>query len=145
MSDPVRHPRFLVDAEDYDASVREWTKLWEATDMFARDIAEWQSPWLDSSLRDGNPIFSAWSRPHKRGLRVIQHDDPETFVVWRDTFARGTADAVDELVIDTSLTAEHLELARDLIVDWLRGEATSPGIVRVRPPLEVHYRAPDAA
>jgi hypothetical protein len=119
VTDPLMFPNSLVDAAAYDASVREWATMWALTDEFLRSAGRWTSPWVDESWRDGNPIFSAWSPLLRRGLRIIQHDDGTRFVVWRDTFGRGSSKAVDELVISCALTMESLERARDLVLQWL--------------------------
>lgn len=121
----VRHRDFDTNPQAYERSVREWQDLWDSMDGFARDLHAWTAPWLDTSMRDGNPIFSAWSPRLRRGLRIIQHDDAETFVVWRNTFAKGTQDAVDELTIDCALTDDHVHQAADLIAKWLRASAES--------------------
>jgi hypothetical protein len=122
----------LSKPDDYEDSVRFWEKLWQSIDAFARELRGWTSPWLDTSMHDGNPIFSAWSEQLRRGFRVIQHDDPATFVVWRDTFAKGQPEAVDQLVIDCSLTDEHGARARRMIAEWIRGD-----VHQARPPLDI--------
>ncbi len=124
----VRYPDFATDPASYDASVREWQALWASIDAFARELHEWTEPWLDTSMRDGNPIFSAWSPSLRCGVRIIQHRDPTMFAVWRNTFAKGTSDAVDELVIDCALTDEHLYEARRMVAEWvLEASASTRG------------------
>ena len=135
MSQRQMFPNSLTDANAYDASAKAWTGAWSATDEFVRRIGQWTTPWLDESWRDGNPIFSAWSRTLRRGLRIIQHDDSTAFSVWRNTFGgRGSADAVDELVVSCALTDETLERVQNLMSHWL----VDQGVVNSGP----HPRGP---
>ena len=82
MTTSILHPKFLEESSDYDASVREWRTVWDSIDAFAREYEGWAIPWVDESMRDGNPILSAWSEKLRRGIRIIQHQDPNAFVVW---------------------------------------------------------------
>ena len=132
----LKFPNSLADVDAYNASSKAWAETWAATDEFVRRIGGWTSPWLDESWRDGNPIFSAWSKTLRRGLRIIQHDDPSLFSVWRNTFGgRGSADAVDELVVSCALTDETIEQVRRLMFRWLRDRG---GVVNSGP----HPRGP---
>lgn len=132
----VRHPDFQTNPQSYAACVSEWEALWQSIDRFARDLHDWTTPWLDTSMRDGNPIFSARSSPLRRGLRIIQHGDATIFAVWRNTFAKGSSEAVDELVIDCALTDEHVARARELVGQWLADGAHHLH-ARPRRPLDV--------
>jgi hypothetical protein len=129
MTDQLMFPNSRGDTAAYDKSVSAWAKMWAQTDEFVRTAGRWTSPWVDESWRDGNPIFSAWSPILRRGLRIIQHDDSARFVVWRDTFGRGSPIAVDELVISCALTVETLERVRELALKWL----TVGGVVNAGP------------
>jgi hypothetical protein len=103
-----------------NASVAEWQAEWMKVNGSARELGGWTSPWLDESWRDGNPIFSAWSPTLRRGLRIIQHEEPDRFIVWRNTFGgRGSSDAVDELVISCALTEGTLDRVRGIMRDWV--------------------------
>lgn len=132
----VRHPDFRTNPQSYAACVSEWDALWSSIDPFARGLHEWTTPWLDASMHDGNPIFSAQSAPLRRGVRIIQHGDAAIFAVWRNTFAKGSSEAIDELVIDCALTDEHVARARELVSQWLADGAHQLH-ARPRRPLDV--------
>jgi hypothetical protein len=94
--------------------------LWGRTNDLARGLGEWTMPWLDESWRDGNPIFSAWSPLLRRGVRIIQHNDPSCFAVGRRIFGEAAAgDAVDELMISCAPTAETLQRVSRMLERWL--------------------------
>ena len=117
------HPRFLQDPAEYDKAASEWHRLWNDLSPSLRSAQGWKTPWVDESWRDGNPIFSAWSPAGRRGIRILQHaDESEALVWWRDTFAAGTADAVDQLVLSCPATLETIDAARSLLLQWLRGD-----------------------
>jgi hypothetical protein len=55
-------------------------------------------------------------------VRVIQlepADDPKEFHVWTDTFAEGSPEAIEELVISCVLTNETLNEAVELMRQWI--------------------------
>ena len=108
-----------ADSEFYDESVRAWTELWLSIAPDTQMIDGWTTPWLDTSMRDANPIFSACAKRLAIGVRVIQHDDEDSFESWLHTFAEGTADAIHELVISCANTARHRSIARQLIESWI--------------------------
>lgn len=126
----IVYPRFLVDAEEYQLSERCWRDLWCEIDSIAGPSFGWTSPWLIASarLRDGNPIFTAVSPKLRRGIRVIQEDPidlkPE-FCAWLDTFGGDITDpdAIHELVISCTLSAEATGFARSLFLRWVRAES----------------------
>src|SRR5262249_60301981 len=79
------------------------------------------------SLRDGNPIFSAFSPTLRRGVRVIQH--PPTlntleFEFWLDTFGGRLIDpaSIYELVIACALSTEVRTRPIALIQPWEYGQ-----------------------
>lgn len=121
-------PNFLTDAQEYEQAEAIWREHWD--DLVRRLGQEWlwEHPWLNTTFadgtpcRDGNPIFSALS-PHRRlGVHVIQlepSDDPKEFYVWSDTFAKGTPEAVKELVISCVLSHQTLLEAIDLMKRWI--------------------------
>lgn len=128
-------PGFRSISTDYEGSARRWEDLWSSTDAFLREFGGWATPWLDQSWRDGNPIFSAWSRQLRRGFRVIQHDDPQQFVVWRNAFAgKDSPDRVDELVVSCALTDATVTRVAEILREWL----TVNGLVDAGP----HPRGP---
>ena len=96
----------------------------------------WRHPWLSSGvvageeLRDGNPIFSAYSPENRYGIRVIQYP-PESDRLeldwWLDTFGGPATDpqAIRELVIACALSEEASRRAFELMKEWcVRGEIT---------------------
>ena len=72
-------PNFLRDPSDYARAEDYWVRLWTEVDEFQRRLHDWRHPWLSSGtvggaeLRDGNPIFSAYSPERRCGIRVIQY------------------------------------------------------------------------
>jgi hypothetical protein len=121
---------FLADASEYDGAQALWRRRWEELRQRMRDGHEWESPWLTagfndgSHCRDGNPIFSAVSRLHRRGVRVIQLQpsvDPRELCFWIDTFDDGGAGTIDELVISCALTRETLIDATNMMSQWIEG------------------------
>jgi tetratricopeptide (TPR) repeat protein len=130
----ILHPHFLMDAAEYDRAAGAWLTLWSGLPSPAR--AGWETPWVDESWRDGNPIFSAWSPALRKGIRIIQHEgDEENFVFWSNTFggASGSPGTVDELVISCAQTPGTMGRARELVVRWLADAAMPPAFVQDRP------------
>jgi hypothetical protein len=121
---------FLKDPHSYDQAVRHWLDLWMKTDEAARKSKGWQHPWMISrfangvELRDGNPVFSAWSPQLRKGLRIIQHEPtrPECELsFWIDDCGEGE-DFVQELVVACALSDEASILAFSLINSWVLGD-----------------------
>lgn len=121
-------PNFLTDAQEYEQVETLWRERWE--DLINRLGQEWlwESPWLNTAFadgtpcRDGNPIFSAVSHYRRLGVHVNQlkpSDEPMEFYVWTDTFAKGSSEAIKELVISCVLTDQTLLEAIDLIKRWV--------------------------
>jgi hypothetical protein len=121
---------FLSDAVEYDGAEALWRERWEELRERIRERDEWETPWLTtgfndgSHCRDGNPIFSAVSRLHRRGIRVIQLQpsaDPRDLCFWIDTFEDGGARKIDELVISCALTRETLIDVMNMMSQWIEG------------------------
>jgi hypothetical protein len=119
---------FLSDPAEYTRAEALWKEHWEGLRAHSKDRDEWKSPWLGTSFadgipcRDGNPIFSAVSPLHRRGIRVIQlppSADPRELHFWIDTFDEGGSDPIDELVISCTLTKGTLIDAMNLIGQWV--------------------------
>jgi len=82
-----------------------------------------------SELRDGNPIFSAFSPGLRRGLRIIQHEPEEhglELVWWLDSTTGDDGSGVQELVISCAVSEEAERLAGSLIKSWV-----STGVIPV--------------
>lgn len=103
---------------EHDEHARQWRALWERLAPVRRQVDEWQTPWLDESWKDGNPMFSAWSPKVRRGIRILQHPDTKGFVVWRDRFGEGSQ-RVDEVVISCERNPESMSKVARLIESWL--------------------------
>src|SRR5947208_16414706 len=101
------YPQFLVDPQQYMLSERFWEDLWSQIDPFHRKSFEWTHPWLGTgspNIKDGNPIFSAYSPVLGRAVRVIQEEPIRpglAIQVWLDTFGGDIIDPghIHELVI----------------------------------------------
>ncbi|MGH7172351.1 MAG: hypothetical protein ACRELG_18905 [Gemmataceae bacterium] len=127
-------PHFLSDPQEYSQAESLWRERWD--DLLRRVGQErlWETPWANTcfgngtAARDGNPIFSAIFRQRKLALRVIQlepSDNPREFYVWTDTFAEGSLESVNELVISCVLTPETLSAAVELMRQWISAEKIS--------------------
>ncbi len=97
----------------YETAAQTWRSIFEN----AHPVG-WTSPWVDETWRDGNPVFSAWSRPLRKGLRIIQHSEPCKLAVWVSVYAQGEPEEIRELVISCALNAESLEIAKQRIAEW---------------------------
>jgi hypothetical protein len=126
--DKYLYRNFLSDSVAYDAAESLWSKHWEELRERVGDPNEWETPWLNTRFadgtpcRDGNPIFSAISPLHRRGIRVIQLEpaaDPRELYFWIDTFDEGGPNGIDELVISCALTRETLMDAMNMMRQWI--------------------------
>lgn len=125
-------PHFLEDAEQYELSERYWRDLWHRIAPAHREQFQWKSPWLGTgspNIKDGNPIFSAYSPMLRRGIRVIQEDpigSEPNIQAWLDTFGDAAdPDRIDELAISCTLSDASASLARRLMEPWICGQAPS--------------------
>ncbi len=69
----VLFPRFLDEPLQYRDAERYWQGVWSRIEPTDREHTGWLIPWLNTGsleIRDGNPIFSAWSPSLGRGIRV---------------------------------------------------------------------------
>jgi len=121
---------FLKDDRSYNEAVRYWEDLWLKTDEVSRKLGGWKYPWMSrqfvdgTEIRDGNPIFSAWSPQLRKGLRVIQYEptkDSCELSFWLDDCGEN-ADCVQELVVACGLSDESSILAFTLMSSWVLGE-----------------------
>src|ERR1700681_4223953 len=115
---------FLKSAESYEEAQRFWRGLWEEVSQ-GREVG-WQTPWLQeppATLRDGNPIFTAWSHALRRGIRIIQRE-PSSHVpdltYWLDVFGGNLREpnAVEELVLNCSPRSEIIHPLKALMSSW---------------------------
>ena len=126
-------PKFLEDLEQYRLSERHWQDLWGRTDPFDRETYRWTHPWVGTGspdIRDGNPIFSAYSPVLGRGVRVIQSEPVGSRLdiqAWLDVFGGDITDPdrIVELVISCTLSDAASKIALSLISPWVRGESIS--------------------
>jgi hypothetical protein len=128
-------PDFLKDPEQYQQARDLWLRAWNELITEVGPAALWQAPFYATTYadgtpcRDGNPIFSAADPVRRIGVRVIQFEptgDAGELTSWRNIFAKGEPEEIEELVISCSLTEETLSKACDLIRQWIisgHGEA----------------------
>ena len=117
-----------MDPADYNRAEALWKHHWEELREHVKNRDDWTTPWLSASFADGtpcrdaNPIFSAVSSLHRRGIRVIQLQpsaDPRELNFWIDTFDEGGPNPIDELVISCALTRGTLIDAMNLMGQWV--------------------------
>jgi hypothetical protein len=126
-------PQFLEDSVQYGLAERHWEALWERIDPSSRESSGWTHPWLGTGspdIKDGNPIFSAYSPVLGRGIRVIQNEPVGQGLdiqAWLDTFGGdlNDPDRIHELVISCALSDVASEIALSLMSPWVRGEHIS--------------------
>lgn len=128
------HGDFLQSPQAYEEARRFWRLLWE--EARSQHHSNWRTPWLNeptAALRDGNPIFTAWSPVLRRGVRIVQR--PASAGVpdlsyWLDVFggALHEPDAVEELVLNCSPTLELEPQLRALLSSWISGAPLSVSI-----------------
>jgi hypothetical protein len=142
----VQHlfPHFLHNPGEYAQAEAYWRRLWDELARFLGQQQEWRHPWLQTAyadgtpFRDGDPIFSAWSPSRKLGVRVIQNEPQQQSLelnFWPDIVGdEWSGGEVHTLVISCALSRQAADLARDLILSWMRD-----GVVSVsRPQDELH-------
>src|SRR5262249_51245462 len=133
----VQHlfPHFLDDPVEYAQAEAYWRRLWDELARFSGHQQEWRHPWLRTAYADGtrfgdgDPIFSAWSPSRKLGVRVIQNEPQRQELeldFWSDTVGdEWSGGEVHTLVISCALSRQAADLARDLILSWMRGGKVS--------------------
>jgi hypothetical protein len=122
-------PHYLHDPAEYAQAEAYWRDLWDELARFAGQQKDWQHPWLRTTyadgtpFQDGDPIFSAWSPARKLGVRIIQNEPQANGAeldYWHDVMGdRGTGE-VQTLVISCTLSRQTANLARSLILSWMR-------------------------
>lgn len=128
-------PNFLVDSSQYELSEQFWMDLWSRVAPFRRERFGWAYPWLGtgaSTIKDGNPIFSAHSPALRRGIRVIQEEPTGVDLeirAWLDTFGGDITDpdCIHELVISCVLSDTSARVSLDLMSPWVCGRSISFG------------------
>ncbi|GAC1475312.1 MAG: hypothetical protein NVSMB9_27530 [Isosphaeraceae bacterium] len=123
-------PNFLSRDSEYFQAEGYWARLWERVNSLSKTAQAWQTPWLGTgspTLRDGNPIFSAYSPLSRRGIRIIQHpptSDQVEFAFWLDTYGGSVTDpeSIQELVISCALSDASSESAFSILNAWVEGE-----------------------
>ena len=128
------HADFLESGPAYEEARRFWRSLWEEAQ--SPHASDWQTPWLAepvAALQDGNPIFTAWSPPLRRGVRIVQRPasrDVPDLGYWLDMFGGDghEPDAVEELVVNCSPAVELVPRLRSLLSRWMSGAPVSASI-----------------
>jgi hypothetical protein len=105
----------------YEQDEAAWRAAWKDVALVHAPFADWATPWVDESHRDGNPIFSAVSQSARRGVRILRHDRPDV-MHWLDFFAKGEPEEIRELVVSVP---EGVEVSasfeiRSLLENWIR-------------------------
>lgn len=130
-------PDFLSEPEQYQQAQDLWLRAWNELVAEAGQASLWQVPLYATTFvdgtpcRDGDPIFSAADPVRRIGVRVIQFEptgDAGELVFWRNTFAKGEPEEIEELVISCSLTDETLAKACDLIRQWITRGPSDAGL-----------------
>ena len=124
---------FLDDPLQYRMSEEYWNNVWQDVVGASGVFDDWQTPWLgtgSTTIKDGNPIFSAISPTLRRGIRIVQQEplDPGLdFQVWLDTFGGRAADpeSINELVIACVLSDVAAYHARMSMITWVAGDTLS--------------------
>jgi hypothetical protein len=122
---------FLENPETYAEAERYWIAVWEKVLGNATLDHDWQMPWMENPLRDGNPIFTALSTFHHRGVRIIQEapGDPDDIDLdwWLDYVGeKDSADVIHELVIACCPSRQNEVEVQRLLTAWVeKGEVTS--------------------
>ena len=129
-------PHYLSDPREYGQAESVWQQRWQELLRRVGQEGQWQTSWLNTNFangtpcRDGNPIFSAVCPSRRLAVRVIQlepADDAKEIHVWNDTFAEGSSEAVEELVISCVLTEQTLQEAVELMRQWIAaGKSSRP-------------------
>lgn len=125
------YPDFLRDEVQYKRSEDYWAESWRRLDRIDREFYHWTSPWLGTgspAIKDGNPIFSAYSPDLARGVRIVQQeplDDRLDIQAYLDSFGGDfdDPDSIRELVIACALSEEAAKIALDLMGPWVGGGA----------------------
>lgn len=80
----------------------------------------WETPWVDESLPDGNPILSAWSASKRIAFRVLLHRDATCgFEIRSSEFAKGTPYSVTELVLSGSNGQDFRQYVEHHLTEWI--------------------------
>lgn len=150
-------PDFLKDIGEYRKAEEFWMDLWLHLDSWQRHENRWTCPWLSTgaeSIRDGNPIFSAWSPKLRRGIRVVQYGPTQQgveFFAYPDTFGGTIYDpmSIKELVISCALSDVAAVMAEEQMERWIVGknsryEERGPGLASSDAPSIDDYFRPAA-
>jgi hypothetical protein len=122
-------PHFLNDPAEYAKAEAYWRRLWDGIARFTGQQYEWRTPWLQTAyadgtpFRDGDPIFSACSPNRGLGVRVIQYaptSEETELDFWPDTVGDEWSGEIRTLVISCALSEQAADIARDLILSWMR-------------------------
>jgi hypothetical protein len=122
-------PNFLAEDEQYRQSEEYWKNLWEKIDLMDRVFYQWTVPWLGTGsplLKDGNPIFDAFSRVQRRAIRVVQLEPVGKTIdiqAYLDSYGGDFDDpeSIIELVVACTLSIEAAAIALDIMRPWVAG------------------------
>ncbi len=126
------HSDFLNSPESYGKAIEFWENLWDDLICQIPHDYPWSSPWMENSIPDGNPIFSAVSQFQKRGIRIIQLEsgDPGDIDLdwWLDYYGdRKSRNAIRELVIACCPSKQNIQEVERILREWVElGEIKNP-------------------
>ena len=119
-------PNFMASDSEYMLVRAFWeTHVWNSIPKLSR--SGWSTPWLmqlSPTLEGGNPIFSAWNRKLKIGLKIVQvpleegGDELSRWVEWLGGDVNDP-DAVRTLVVVCILTDMNAALIKDWMQEWI--------------------------
>jgi hypothetical protein len=122
---------FLTNPEAYERCVRVWENLMADRSESGGAIKEWR-PWRPTTYgdgvtplpRDGQPIYNARSDRLQKAVAIYQGPPSREEVeiaAWLTRFEYQNTEHsyTEELAINLSLSAESLEIARELITAWM--------------------------
>jgi hypothetical protein len=116
-------PDFLENPQKYAEAESYWKRVWERVLAISTFEEPWESPWLNQSCADGNPIFSAWSPRTRRGVSIIQEAPGEPgdrdLDWWLDYFGdKDSPGAVQQLVIACCPSRQNTFRVERLLRQW---------------------------
>ena len=115
-------PTSLEDPNVYAEAKQHWDELWHSVSSRVVSAGRWRTPWIENTVLDGNPIFTAVGE--SRGIRIIQEDprDPDDIDLdwWLDSAEDPTLpDGIAELVIACCPSVENAPKVETLLREWL--------------------------
>jgi len=125
---------FLDSEEKYEASERYWEQLVQDVTKSLDQQGQWEDRMPRGYVRwspaevDGSPIFDGRSLKLDRGFRIFQQipsGEDIKIAAWLKSYEEQYSHFPREvLVINLSLSEESAQMARNLLVMWMKPETT---------------------